>query len=50
MECQCDEAARNRKKRCPDPVTTFPPNEDGEVVCVWCWEVLDAPYMRAKAN
>lgn len=40
MECQCDEAVRNRKKRSPDPNPTTGPNDDGEVICRFCWEVI----------
>lgn len=43
VECQCDEAVRNRNPRRGDP----PPStnvtcitEDGEIVCLFCWEVI----------
>lgn len=43
MECQCDDAVRNRNPRRgdppPDPTPTWV-TEDGEVVCRFCWEVI----------
>jgi hypothetical protein len=39
MECTCDEAIRNRKRRIPH-VATLPPNQDGEIICAFCWDVL----------
>lgn len=44
VECQCDEAVRNRKRMHPYP-EQCEPNEDGEVICSFCWEILSAPYM-----
>lgn len=38
-ECSCADAERNRRKRDPEP-STFPPNQDGEIVCRFCWNVL----------
>ena len=49
MECQCDEAERNRNPRRGDPPSSTnvtSTNEDGEVVCLFCWEVIDAPYLH----
>lgn len=42
--CSCDEAEQNRRyavkgdHRWVEP--TFPPNEDGELVCAFCWNVI----------
>lgn len=42
--CTCDEAVQNRwrmKRDYPHAVApTMPPNDDGEIVCAFCWEVI----------
>jgi hypothetical protein len=46
VECRCDDAVENRKwlakgdPRWSEP--NFPLNDDNEIVCSFCWEVLDA--------
>jgi hypothetical protein len=44
-ECSCDEAERNRRTPRPSSwppavAVSWEPNEDGEVVCPFCWGVV----------
>lgn len=41
--CQCDEAVRNRKRSKPYPEVNGP-NEDGEISCSFCWDVIYQPW------
>lgn len=39
-QCSCSEAACNRLRRYPE-ASVHPPNQAGEIVCRFCWHVLE---------
>ena len=50
--CRCDEAERNRRRiarGATGVAPLMPPNDDGERVCAFCWEVVDSDRTLARA-